>query len=79
MYGGQQRQQSISSQDYFTEHYSAMLLNEAEKLYNRLVKEITEGIIYDPLLAVVHRQHHHSYHPHLMEQQQNPHPLLQSQ
>ena len=33
------------------------------------------------LLAVVHRQHrhHHCYHPHLMEQQQNPQPLLQSQ
>jgi hypothetical protein len=47
MYGGEQ-QQYISSQDYFTEHYSAMLLNEAEKLYNKLVKEITKGITYDP-------------------------------
>ena len=44
MYEGRQQQQYISSQDYFTEHYSAMLLNEAEKLYNKLVNEITKGI-----------------------------------
>ena len=43
MYEGQQ-QQYISSQDYFTEHYTAMLVQEAEKLYNKLVKEITKGI-----------------------------------
>jgi hypothetical protein len=48
MYGGQQRQQSISSQDYFIEHYAAMLIQEGEKLYNKLVKEITKGITYDP-------------------------------
>jgi hypothetical protein len=48
MYGGQQRQQYISSQDYFTEHYTAMLVQEAEKLYNKLVKEITMRITYDP-------------------------------
>jgi hypothetical protein len=46
MYGGQQ-QQYVSSQDYYVEHYSAMLLNEAEKLYSKLVKEITDGITYD--------------------------------
>ena len=40
--------QYISSQDYFTEHYTAMLVQEAEKLYNKLIKEITKGIIYDP-------------------------------
>jgi predicted transcriptional regulator len=48
MYGGGEQQQYISSQDYFTEHYSAMLIQEAEKLYNKLVNEITEGITYDP-------------------------------
>jgi hypothetical protein len=48
---GQQRQQSISSQDYFTEHYTSMLLNEAEKLYNKLVNEITIGITYDPAFS----------------------------
>jgi hypothetical protein len=47
MYGGQQ-QQLISSQDYFTEHYTATLVQEAERLYNKLVKEITKGITYDP-------------------------------
>jgi hypothetical protein len=50
MYGGEQ-QQCISSQDYFTEHYSGMLLNEAEKLYNKLVNEITMGITYDPAFS----------------------------
>ena len=50
MYGGQQ-QQYISSQDYFTEHYTAMLVEEAEKLYNKLVKEITKGITYDPAFS----------------------------
>jgi hypothetical protein len=48
MYGGQKQQQYISSQDYFTEHYTAMLIEEAERLYNKLVKEITKGITYDP-------------------------------
>jgi hypothetical protein len=47
MYEEQQRQQSISSQDYFTENYNTMLIQEAEKLYNKLVKEITNGITYD--------------------------------
>jgi hypothetical protein len=44
MYGGQQ-QQYIPSQDYFIEHYTAMLLNQAEKLYNKLVKDLTNRII----------------------------------
>jgi hypothetical protein len=48
MYGGQKQQQHILSQDYFTEHYAAMLVQEAEKLYNKPVKEITNGITYDP-------------------------------
>jgi hypothetical protein len=51
MYGGQQRQQYILSQDYFIEHYTTMLIEEAEKLYNKLVKEITEGITYDPAFS----------------------------
>jgi hypothetical protein len=35
MYGGQQQQQQhyIPSQDYFIEHYTAMLVEEAEKLH----------------------------------------------
>jgi hypothetical protein len=48
MYGGQKQQQYISSQDYFTEHYTATLVQEAERLYNKLVKEITNGITHDP-------------------------------
>jgi archaellum component FlaC len=39
---------TTDSGDYFTEHYTAMLVQEAEKLYNRLIKEITKGITYDP-------------------------------
>jgi hypothetical protein len=50
MYAGQQHQY-ISSQDYFTEHYTAMLVQEAEKLYNKLVNEITKGITYDPAFS----------------------------
>jgi transposase len=50
MHGGQQ-QLYISSRDYFTEHYTTMLVQEAEKLYNKLVKEITEGITYDPAFS----------------------------
>jgi transposase len=38
MYGEQQQQQYLPSQDYFIEHYTAMLLHEAEKLYTKLVK-----------------------------------------
>jgi hypothetical protein len=51
MYGGQQQQQYIPSQDYFVEHYTAMLVQEAEKLYNKLVNEITKGITYDPAFS----------------------------
>jgi hypothetical protein len=42
MYGEQQ--QYLLVQDYFIEHYSAILLNEAEKLYNSLVKDLTNRI-----------------------------------
>jgi hypothetical protein len=45
MYVG--RQQYVSSQDYFIEHYSAMLLNEAEKLYTKLVKDLTNRVVCD--------------------------------
>jgi hypothetical protein len=41
------RQQYVSSQDCFIEHYSSMLLNEAEKLYNKLVKDLTNRVICD--------------------------------
>jgi transcriptional regulator len=40
------QQQYASSQDYFTEHYTAMLVQEAEKLFNKLVNEISKGITY---------------------------------
>jgi hypothetical protein len=44
MYGGQQ--QYLTSQDqYFIEHYTAMLLHEAEKLYTELVKDLTNRVI----------------------------------
>jgi hypothetical protein len=46
MYGGQQ-QHYIPSQDYFIEHYTAMLVEEAEKLYTKLVKDLTNRIICD--------------------------------
>ena len=46
MYAGQQHQY-ISSQDYFTEHYTAMLVQEAEKLYNTLVKDLVNRAIDD--------------------------------
>ena len=44
---GEQQQQYIPSQDYFIEHYTAMLLNEAEKLYNKLVKNLTNRVVCD--------------------------------
>jgi transposase len=47
MYGGQQQHHYIPSQDYFIEHYTAMLVEEAEKLYNKLVKDLTNRIICD--------------------------------
>jgi hypothetical protein len=47
-YGGQQQQQQyLPSQDYFIEHYTAMLVEEAEKLYTKLVKDLTNRIICD--------------------------------
>ena len=45
-YGGQQ-QQYLPSQDYFIEHYTAMLAEEAEKLYTKLVKDLTNRVIRD--------------------------------
>jgi hypothetical protein len=44
---GLQQQQYTSSQNYYVEHYTTMLIEEAERLCNKLVKEITKGITYD--------------------------------
>jgi hypothetical protein len=41
------QQQHTSSQNYYVEHCTTMLIEEAERLYNKLVKEITKGITYD--------------------------------
>jgi hypothetical protein len=46
MYGRQQ-QHYIPSQDYFIEHYTAMLVEEAEKLYTKLVKDLTNRVVSD--------------------------------
>jgi transposase len=48
---GLQQQQYTSSQTYYIEHYTTMLIEEAERLYNKLVKEITNGITYDPAFS----------------------------
>ena len=47
MYGGQHQQQYLPSQDYFMEHYTAMLVEEAEKLYTKLVKDLTNRVVSD--------------------------------
>jgi hypothetical protein len=44
---GEQQQQYLPSQDYFIEHYTAMLAEEAEKLYTKLVKDLTNRVIRD--------------------------------
>jgi predicted transcriptional regulator len=46
IYGLQQQQYTLS-QNYYVEHYTAMLVEEADKLSNKLVNEITKGITYD--------------------------------
>jgi hypothetical protein len=46
MYGGQYQQHYIPSQDYFMEHYTTMLVEEAEKIYTKLVKDLTNRVIY---------------------------------
>jgi hypothetical protein len=38
-------QQPYSSYDYFCELYKSTLLNDAEKLYNKLIKKLTEQMI----------------------------------
>ena len=43
IYGRQQ--QYSSSQNYFIEHYTAMLVQEAEKLYNKLVTDLANRVI----------------------------------
>ena len=40
-------QQPYPSYDYFFEEYNSILVEDAEKLYNKLVKERTEQIIAD--------------------------------
>jgi transposase len=51
IYGLQQQKYTSSSQNYYVEHYTTMLIEEAERLYNKLVKEITNGITYDPAFS----------------------------
>ena len=41
------RRQQHSSQNYFIEHYTAILLQEAEKLYNKLVTDLANRVIDD--------------------------------
>jgi hypothetical protein len=47
MYGGQQQQYLTSQDQYFIEHYTAMLLHEAEKIYTELVKDLTNRVVSD--------------------------------
>jgi hypothetical protein len=44
---GLQQQQYTSSQNYYVEHSTTMLIEEAEKLYNKLVTDLANRIIYD--------------------------------
>jgi hypothetical protein len=46
-YGEQHQQQYLPSQDYFIEHYTAMLVEEAEKIYTKLVKDLTNRVVSD--------------------------------
>ena len=46
IYGqGQQQKYSLSPENYFIEHHTAMLVQEAEKLYNKLVTDIVNRVI----------------------------------
>jgi predicted transcriptional regulator len=42
-----QKQHYASLQDRYFEYYTSMLLNEAEKLYNKIINDQTKRIIYD--------------------------------
>jgi chromosome segregation ATPase len=44
-YNQNSSQQPYSSYDYFCEVYKSTLLNDAEKLYNKLIKKLTEQMI----------------------------------
>jgi FkbM family methyltransferase len=44
MYAGQYQQHYIPSQDYFMEHYTTMLVEEAEKIYTKLVKDLANRV-----------------------------------
>jgi hypothetical protein len=47
MYGGQQQQYLPSQGQYFIEHYTAILVEEAQKLYTKLVKDLTNRVVSD--------------------------------
>jgi hypothetical protein len=51
VYEGQQQQQYISSQGNCMEYYTAMLVQEAEKLYNKLVKDLVNRAIDDEVFS----------------------------
>jgi len=63
-YGGQQQQQQqqyLPSQDYFIEHYIAMLVEEAEKLYTKLELSAI-WLLATTSTAVNHRHCYHHRH-----------------
>ena len=56
---------TVSSHDYHTESNVTMIVEEAEKLYNKLVRDCITKLLQTMLLAHHHR-HYHCYH-HLMK------------
>jgi hypothetical protein len=60
MYGGQQQQHYIPSQDYFIEHYTAMLVEEAEKLYTELVKDLKNRVVSDMVFSNINNSNQSS-------------------
>jgi hypothetical protein len=46
-YNMYEQKQFSSSQNYYNEYYKAMLVQDTEKLYNKLVNDLTNRIIYD--------------------------------
>jgi hypothetical protein len=47
MFGGQIQQQQYSSSDYNTEANMAVIVEEAEKLFNKLIKDCINKVITD--------------------------------
>jgi hypothetical protein len=47
MSGGQQQQQQS-----FNDSYTALILEESEKLYNKLTRELTNGVIAATAVAI---------------------------